>query len=367
MASVVPTVRNATTGRSLRLSAALLLAVTAALALVLTAGAAPATRPTGQPATGPARQGVTATAILTGNAALPTPVDTSLPALPVQTGQAPGPVGTFQPGAIPPGGTDTNTGGQPAPTPAPAATADSSGLPSWLWIIAGLLLLAIAGGAAYMFTRRPAAPAAVTPAAPPAPVAPPPPAAPLATTARVTPPEASVAAPVPATAEMPTAVLPVAAAAAAPVIAAPTMVKCPNCDTMNPIDRRYCDECGQDLRSAVAAAMAGTLPEVEATTPYLETLSRADEQLEFVLARDLITVGRGLDNDIVIDDQFIGWQTVSPRHAELRRGPTGFVLRDMNSENGTFVNSSRTGENVLEDGMTIAFGKVEFIYRVPAE
>jgi pSer/pThr/pTyr-binding forkhead associated (FHA) protein len=145
------------------------------------------------------------------------------------------------------------------------------------------------------------------------------------------------------------------------------MVKCPNCDTMNPIDRRYCDECGQDLRSAVAAAMAGTLPEVEATTPYLETLSRADEQLEFVLARDLITVGRSLDNDIVIDDQFIGWQTVSPRHAELRRTPDGFVLRDLNSENGTFVNSLRTGENVLEDGMTLAFGKVEFIYRVPTE
>jgi hypothetical protein len=171
---------------------------------------------------------------------------------------------------------------------------------------------------------------------------------------------------------MPTATLPaapVAEAAWAPPrpAAAPTMVKCPNCDTMNPIDRRYCDECGQDLRAAVAAAMAGTLPEVEATTPYLETLSRADEQLEFVLARDVITVGRALDNDIVIDDQFIGWQTVSPRHAELRRRAEGFVLRDLDSENGTFVNSARTGENVLQDGMTIAFGKVEFIYRVPAE
>ena len=102
-------------------------------------------------------------------------------------------------------------------------------------------------------------------------------------------------------------------------------------------------------------------------TPYLETLSRVDEQLEFVLARDLITIGRGLDNDIVIDDQFMGWQTVSPRHAELRRTPNGFVLRDLNSENGTFVNSARTGENLLQDGMTLAFGKVEFIYRVPTE
>jgi hypothetical protein len=234
-----------------------------------------------------------------------------------------------------------------------------------------VVLLGIAGAAAYMFTRRPAA-AVVAPVAPVAPA--PPPVAPPADVARVAPASstaAPVTAPPPVVPAAPPAMPPIAApaavAAVAPAVAAPTMVKCPNCDTMNPIDRRYCDECGQDLRSAVAAAMAGTMPEVEATTPYLETLSRADEQLEFVLARDLITVGRSLDNDIVIDDQFIGWQTVSPRHAELRRTPDGFVLRDLNSENGTFVNSLRTGENVLEDGMTLAFGKVEFIYRVPTE
>jgi hypothetical protein len=365
MAIVGPTDSRSTPWRGAPLIGALLLAVTAALAVVFTAGAAPAVRPAGLPAPGPAAQGVTTTATITGNAALPTPVDTSLPALPVQTAQNAGPVGTTGPAGVAPGTGDSNTGAQPAPTPAPAG----SGGPPWLWIIAGLVLLGIAGAAAYMFTRRPAA-AVVAPVAPA-----PPPAAPPADVARVAPVSSSTApvmAPPPVVPEVPPAAPPVAApaaapAAAAPAIAAPTMVKCPNCDTMNPIDRRYCDECGQDLRSAVAAAMAGTLPEVEATTPYLETLSRADEQLEFVLARDLITVGRSLDNDIVIDDQFIGWQTVSPRHAELRRTPDGFVLRDLNSENGTFVNSLRTGENVLEDGMTLAFGKVEFIYRVPTE
>ncbi len=376
MAHVVSSAHITSSRRSLPLIGGLLLAVAALLILTVSAGAAPAAHPTGRSLAAPARQGVTTTATITGNANLPVAVDTSLPALPVQTGQSAGPVGTAGPAAVPPapGASDNTTGTQPAPTPPPAATASSSS-PPWLWIIAGLLLLGIAGAAAYMFTRRPAAPATATVPAPPAPAPPPIAAAPV-DVARVDPtPVAVTAAPVqPVAAEAPvtaaTAVMPIAATIGgipATLAAAPTMVKCPNCETMNPIDRRYCDECGQDLRSAVAAAMAGTQPEVEATTPYLETLSRVDEQLEFVLARDLITVGRSLDNDIVIDDQFIGWQTVSPRHAELRRSGAGFVLRDLNSENGTFVNSARTGENALEDGMTIAFGKVEFIYRVPTE
>lgn len=372
MATVVPTSYNPTPRRGLRLIGALLLAVTAALALVVSVGAAPAARPTGRVVAAPVRQGVTSTTTITSNTNLPTAVNTSLPALPVQTGQSAGPVGTAGPAVVPPAAGGDNTGTQPAPTPAPTGTASSSS-PPWLWIIAGLVLLGIAGAAAYMFTRRPATPVTASMTAPPSTA--PPPLAPPADVARVDPaPVAATIASAPSGAVAPvtaaTAVLPVAASAGAipaTLAAAPTMVKCPNCETMNPIDRRYCDECGQDLRSAVAAAMSGTLPEIEATTPYLETLSRVDEQLEFVLARDLITVGRGLDNDIVIDDQFIGWQTVSPRHAELRRGSAGFVLRDLNSENGTFVNSARTGENALEDGMTIAFGKVEFIYRVPTE
>ena len=87
---------------------------------------------------------------------------------------------------------------------------------------------------------------------------------------------------------------------------------------------------------------------------------------EVPLDKDEMKFGRKPDNDIVIDNQFIGWQTVSPHHARLtEQDEGGFLLEDLQSENGTFVNSARTGQNVLEDGMTIALGKVEFIYRVP--
>jgi len=99
--------------------------------------------------------------------------------------------------------------------------------------------------------------------------------------------------------------------------------------------------------------------------PYLETLDRTDEQLEYVLSRKRIVVGRAAGNDIVVDASFRGSETVSPKHAELRREGNGFMLVDLNSENGTFVNDARTGENLLEEGDQIRFGSVRFIYRVP--
>jgi S1-C subfamily serine protease len=61
---------------------------------------------------------------------------------------------------------------------------------------------------------------------------------------------------------------------------------------------------------------------------------------------------------------------VSSRHAAIVRQEQGFVVRDLGSKNGTFVNGRRiTGDVVLQDGDVIGFGQkgpaVEF--RVSAE
>jgi hypothetical protein len=154
----------------------------------------------------------------------------------------------------------------------------------------------------------------------------------------------------------------------------PGMVTCPNCGTSNASTEKYCRECGQDLGPAIeqmAAAQAATAPStapvdvVEANTPYLETVDRVDEQLEFVLSRARVVMGAAAGNDIVVDAAFRGWQTVSPQHAELRREQDGFVIVDRDSENGTFVNDMRTGENILADGDLVRLGDVRFYFRVP--
>ncbi len=48
---------------------------------------------------------------------------------------------------------------------------------------------------------------------------------------------------------------------------------------------------------------------------------------------------------------------VSSRHAALVRKPEGFILQDLGSRNGTFVNGQRvTGDTLLRDGDVIGFG-----------
>jgi pSer/pThr/pTyr-binding forkhead associated (FHA) protein len=116
-----------------------------------------------------------------------------------------------------------------------------------------------------------------------------------------------------------------------------------------------------------AAPPPAATSDADTDTPYLETLDRVDEQLEYVLSRETVAIGTAPGNDIVVDAEFKGWQTVSPQHAVLRREPEGFSIVDRDSDNGTFVNEMRTGENILADGDTVRLGDVRFVYRVPQD
>jgi putative peptide zinc metalloprotease protein len=71
-----------------------------------------------------------------------------------------------------------------------------------------------------------------------------------------------------------------------------------------------------------------------------------------LLARDVTRIGRMLDNDLVLCDL-----RVSRHHAIIRREPRRFVLEDLGSLNGTFVDERRiTGPHVLSDGQRIRMG-----------
>ncbi len=60
-----------------------------------------------------------------------------------------------------------------------------------------------------------------------------------------------------------------------------------------------------------------------------------------------LTLGRRSDNDVMDDET-----TVSRRHALVMETPSGFVLRDLNSTNGTFINGNKlgVGEHILKHG-----------------
>ena len=71
----------------------------------------------------------------------------------------------------------------------------------------------------------------------------------------------------------------------------------------------------------------------------------------------VVTVGRSPANDVVLDET-----VVSAAHAELRREGGAYIIRDLGSTNGTFVNGERVGEAQLTNGSMLRVGDTTFRY-----
>ncbi|MCA1899913.1 MAG: FHA domain-containing protein [Chloroflexi bacterium] len=77
----------------------------------------------------------------------------------------------------------------------------------------------------------------------------------------------------------------------------------------------------------------------------------------FPLKTPVINIGRRLDNQLVIDDP-----RVSRNHAQLRAIKGRFVIFDLNSTGGTFVNGQRASQTVLYPGDVISLAGVALIF-----
>ncbi len=75
------------------------------------------------------------------------------------------------------------------------------------------------------------------------------------------------------------------------------------------------------------------------------------------LVKPVVTLGRALDNDVVIDDP-----RVSRHHAQLRVRQGRYVLYDTGSSGGTFVNNQPMSEVVLNAGDVISLAGTQIIF-----
>jgi hypothetical protein len=90
------------------------------------------------------------------------------------------------------------------------------------------------------------------------------------------------------------------------------------------------------------------------TSWYLVAKSGPSSVSAFELVGPSITIGRGADNDILIDDKM-----VSRHHARLELQANTYLLTDLGSANGTWVNDRRISAPVpLQVGDSVRFGKV---------
>jgi pSer/pThr/pTyr-binding forkhead associated (FHA) protein len=159
---------------------------------------------------------------------------------------------------------------------------------------------------------------------------------------------------------------------------------CTGCGEANADSARFCSQCGTPLKGVGAERATETtsinVTGAEASDTDVgyepETDSAAVDALppgtalllvkrgpnagsRFLLDSDLTTVGRHSDSDIFLDDV-----TVSRRHAEFYRRGTGFVVRDVGSLNGTYVNRERIEEIALGGGDEVQVGKFRLVLLV---
>ncbi len=97
--------------------------------------------------------------------------------------------------------------------------------------------------------------------------------------------------------------------------------------------------------------------------PYLESTTTGGAPRRFNLKPGGMTVGRAAENDLVITPDFPEWETVSKHHARIYRREDVWIVEDLGSSNGVYVNGRRTGRNLLRDGWQVDIGGVRFTFR----
>lgn len=99
------------------------------------------------------------------------------------------------------------------------------------------------------------------------------------------------------------------------------------------------------------------MPRVTITVP-----EKNAQPYRFQLDRQVVSMGRGSDNDIAIDSG-----SVSVTHAEMRRIEGGYELHDIGSTNGIKLDGVRYDVIPLRSGATVKIGDVAFDFMLSEE
>jgi hypothetical protein len=149
------------------------------------------------------------------------------------------------------------------------------------------------------------------------------------------------------------------------------MSVCPKCGSGNAEDSNFCRRCGSRLAPVDLAETTITYSNAERETAQ-EGVSQVEpasgtvllirtgggrEGETIPLMSDVLTIGRSPHSDLFLDDV-----TVSRHHARVLHDDRGFLVEDLNSLNGTYVNRRRIERHRLFDGDEVQIGKFKLAF-----
>jgi len=112
-----------------------------------------------------------------------------------------------------------------------------------------------------------------------------------------------------------------------------------------------------DVDLGLSAQDQATVDALVPGTALLVVLRGPNTGARFLLDSDEVSTGRHPDSDIFLDDV-----TVSRKHATFRRQGAEFLVRDVGSLNGTYVNRERIEEITLKTGDEVQIGKFRLVF-----
>jgi len=90
---------------------------------------------------------------------------------------------------------------------------------------------------------------------------------------------------------------------------------------------------------------------------YLRIMTGPQKGQKYEIDRDEVVIGRAQENVVVLEDP-----SVSSRHCAILRAGRRFTLRDLNSTNGTRLNSVTVKEHQLSPKDIVSVGGVDILF-----
>jgi pSer/pThr/pTyr-binding forkhead associated (FHA) protein len=116
-------------------------------------------------------------------------------------------------------------------------------------------------------------------------------------------------------------------------------------------------EAEADADATLSAQEQATVDALRHGTALLVVLRGPNAGARFLLDSDEVSTGRHPNSDIFLDDV-----TVSRKHATFRRDGDVFLVRDVGSLNGTYVNRERIDEAALKTRDEVQIGKFRLVF-----
>jgi len=116
-------------------------------------------------------------------------------------------------------------------------------------------------------------------------------------------------------------------------------------------------EADADADATLSAQDQATVDALRHGTALLVVLRGPNAGARFLLDADEVSSGRHPNSDIFLDDV-----TVSRKHATFRREGDVFLVRDVGSLNGTYVNRERIDQAALKTRDEVQIGKFRLVF-----